>query len=176
MVRRGGARLSNGLQPAARAPAAPPWTTTAWVGAEADIGLADLAGRVVVLHAFQMLCPACVQHGLPQAQRLHAYFPHDDVAVIGLHTVFEHHDAMKPVALRAFMHEYQIGFPVGIDAPAEDAGDPLPRTMRAYGMRGTPTLILIDRKGRLRRHAFGAEEDLAVGAAVATLLAEAPKN
>lgn len=96
--------------------------------------------------------------------------------MVGLHTVFEHHDAMTPVALRAFMHEYRIGFPVGIDAPAEDAGDPLPRTMRAYGMRGTPTLILIDRHGRLRRHAFGAEEDLAVGAAVATLLAEAPGN
>ncbi|MDA0225757.1 MAG: TlpA disulfide reductase family protein, partial [Proteobacteria bacterium] len=98
------------------------------------------------------------------------------VAVIGLHTVFEHHEAMTPVALRAFLHEYRIAFPVGIDAASQDTADPLPRTMRAYGMRGTPTLILIDRNGRLRRHAFGAEDDLAVGAAVASLVAEDPRH
>ena len=45
-------------------------------------------------------------------------------------------------------------------------------TMRTYGMRGTPTLLLIDRRGDLRRHAFGAEEDMAVGAAIGALLSE----
>ena len=39
-------------------------------------------------------------------------------------------------------------------------------------MRGTPTLILIDHEGRLRLHAFGRPEDLSVGAAIATLIAE----
>jgi hypothetical protein len=110
-----------------------------------------------------MLCPGCVQHGLPQAQRIHALFDPAQVAVIGLHTVFEHHEAMTPIALR-------VAFPVGVDAPGADG--PTPQTMQAYGMRGTPTLILIDRAGRLRRHAFGAEEDMAVGGAIATLLAE----
>jgi hypothetical protein len=33
--------------------------------------------------------------------------------------------------------------------------------------------VLIDRAGRLRRSTFGAEEDLVVGAAIATLIAEA---
>lgn len=117
-----------------------------------------------------MLCPGCVQHGLPQAQRIQTAFDPSDVAVVGLHTVFEHHEAMTPVSLRAFLHEYRIAFPVGIDAPAVEG--PVPQTMQAYGLRGTPSLLLIDRAGRLRRHSFGADDDLAVGAAIATLVAE----
>lgn len=124
----------------------------------------------MALHAFQMLCPGCVQHGLPQAQRIHALFESREVAVVGLHTVFEHHEAMTPVSLRAFLHEYRIDFPVGVDTPGIEG--PVPQTMQAYGLRGTPSLLLIDREGRLRRHGFGAEEDMDVGAAIAALLAE----
>jgi len=140
------------------------------LNSSSPLSLQALRGKVVVLHAFQMLCPGCVQHGLPQAQRIHAQFDPSAVAVVGLHTVFEHHEAMKPVALRAFMHEYRIGFPVGVDAPGTDG--PVPQTMQAYGLRGTPSLVLIDRAGRLRRHSFGADEDMAVGAAIAVLLAD----
>lgn len=127
---------------------------------------------MIVLHAFQMLCPACVHHGLPQAQRIQSTFATEDVAVIGLHTVFEHHAAMTPVSLEAFLHENRISFSVGVDAAASDASDPIPVTMRRYGFQGTPSLVLIDRKERVRRHAFGAEDDLTVGAAIAALLAE----
>ncbi len=152
---------------------APAWRVHQWFNhADGTPQLADLRGKVVVLHAFQMLCPACVHHGLPQAQRIRAAFAPQDVAVIGLHTVFEHHAAMTPVSLQAFLHEYRIGFPVGVDAPSTDANDPIPLTMRAYGMQGTPTLLLIDRRGKLRRHAFGAEDDLVVAAAIATLVAK----
>jgi hypothetical protein len=159
-----------GLEP--RGTPAPAWDTREWFNAPRGVQLADLRGRVVVLHAFQMLCPGCVQHGLPQAQRVHAAFAPEEVAVIGLHTVFEHHAAMTPVALAAFLHEWRIRFPVGVDAPGE-AGDPLPRTMRRYALQGTPSLLLIDRAGQLRAQAFGAADDLLVGAAIATLLAEA---
>ena len=159
-----------GLQP--RGTLAPAWATREWFNASGPMQLADLRGRVVVLHAFQMLCPGCVQHGLPQAQRIRAAFAAEDVAVVGLHTVFEHHEAMRPVSLAAFLHEWRIRFPVGVDAPSEDAHDPVPQTMRAYALQGTPSLLLIDRLGHLRRHGFGAEDDLSIGAAVATLLSE----
>lgn len=161
-----------GLSEAGRSRPAPPWQVAEWLNCQAPQSLEGLRGKVVVLHAFQMLCPGCVQHGLPQAQRIHALFDPLDVAVVGLHTVFEHHEAMTPVALRAFVHEYRIAFPVGVDTPGE--GVPAPRTMQSYGLRGTPSLLLIDRNGLLRRHSFGAEEDMAVGAAIGTLLAELP--
>lgn len=149
--------------------AAPDWRISQWFNTSAPLSLADLRGRVVMAVAFQMLCPGCVSHGLPQAQRVAQTFRPEDVAVIGLHTVFEHHDAMGPKALEAFLHEYRIGFPVGADTP-DGAG--IPHTMRAYAMQGTPTTILIDREGRLRRQAFGHLPDLQLGAEIMALVGE----
>lgn len=150
---------------------APGWHVAAWLNAPGTLALEDFRGRVVLLHAFQMLCPGCVAHGIPQAQRVARLFEGAPLVVIGLHTVFEHHAAMGPESLRAFLHEYRVQFPVGIDAPGA-YGDPIPRTMRAYAMQGTPTTILIDARGRLRRQVFGIHDDLLLGAEIGTLLAE----
>lgn len=149
---------------------APELDVVEWFNTPTPLSLADLRGKIVVLHAFQMLCPGCVQGGLPQAQKIAKLFSPNEVAVLGIHTVFEHHAAMTPVALKAFIHEYRLTFPIAVDRPGEDG--PLPVTMAAYGMRGTPTLILIDRLGRVRKHSFGAEDDMIVGADIAFLLAE----
>lgn len=151
---------------------APSWTTTHWFNTPAPLTLETLRGKAIALYAFQMLCPGCVSHALPQAQRLREAFPPDMLAVVGLHSVFEHHQANSPQALEAFLHEYRISFPVGIDAPGMDY--PIPRTMSAYRMRGTPTLVLIDAKGRLRRQVFGHAPDLNVGAELTRLLASTP--
>ena len=152
---------------------APALEVAQWFNTPQALALSDLRGKVVVLHAFQMLCPGCVQHGIPQAQRIHAQFDRDDVEVIGLHTVFEHHDVMGPAALKVFIHENRLAFPIGVDQPDGDGG--VPRTMSKYGMRGTPTLLLIDRQGALRFQQIGQVDDLAVGALVGQLLAEAPR-
>jgi thioredoxin-related protein len=45
--------------------------------------------------------------------------------------------------------------------------------MRAYGMRGTPTMLLYDRAGQLRLHQFGHVEDMALGASIMSVLGEA---
>lgn len=149
---------------------APELDVVQWFNVGEPPTLAGLRGKVVVLHAFQMLCPGCVSGGLPQAKKIAATFPQSEVAVIGIHTVFEHHAAMTPVSLAAFIHEYRLGFPIAVDRPGGDG--PIPHTMAAYGMRGTPSLVLIDRAGLIRRHAFGAEDDLKVGAEIALLMAE----
>jgi hypothetical protein len=168
--------LAERLGLASEAPPAPPWSVSQWFNHRGTpLQPEALRGRVVVLHTFQMLCRGCVRHGLPQAQRLHRVFDAADVAVLGLHTVFEHHEAMRPVSLEAFLHENRIAFPVGVDE-AGPAGDPIPQTMRRYGLQGTPSLVLIDRAGRVRRVGFGAEDDLAVGAAVAALVCEASEG
>jgi len=147
---------------------APEWSISQWFNTATPITLAQLRGKVVVLHAFQMLCPGCVSHGIPQAQKLYDYFSKDDVAVIGMHTVFEHHDAMTPTSLEAFLYEYRVKFPVGVDMASEGGGAPV--TMARYQMRGTPTLILIDRDGMLRSNYFGRPEDLQVGAEISALV------
>lgn len=150
-------------------PPAPAWSVSQWFNTPQPLTLAGLSGKVVVLHSFQMLCPGCVSHGLPQAQKIQRLFAGDELVVVGLHTVFEHHQAMQPHALEAFLHEYRIRFPVGVDEPG--GRGPIPKTMAAYEFQGTPSLVLIDRQGRIRHHGFGAEDDMAVGALIATLLA-----
>jgi peroxiredoxin len=149
---------------------APELDVARWFNAGSDLSLASLRGKVVVLHAFQMLCPGCVSHGIPQAKKLFEFFDSGIVAVIGLHTVFEHHAAMTPVSLEAFLHEYRIEFPVAVDR--HDPGVDEPRTMRAFGMQGTPSLVLIDQEGRIRAHHFGRVDDLALGLEIGQLLSE----
>jgi len=160
--------------PFSTAQEAPSLRVTQWFNTESPVTLESLRGRVVVLHAFQMLCPGCVSHGLPQAQRIRDTFDTTDVSVIGLHTVFEHHDAMTPTSLAAFVYEYRIAFPVGVDEASPNGGTP--QTMAAYGMRGTPSLVLIGRDGAIRRHFFGQPSDLLVGAAVADLIRDSAPN
>lgn len=151
-------------------PMAPELDVVQWFNTPEPLTLAGLRGQIVVLHAFQMLCPGCVSHGLPQAQKVHERFAKDGVVVIGLHTVFEHHDAMTAVALTAFIHEYRLRFPIGIDRPS--VHNPIPRTMAVYEFQGTPSLVLIDQYGSIRSQAFGQVDDLALGALIGQLLTE----
>jgi len=140
-----------------------------WLNTPEPITLEQLRGQVVVIHAFQMLCPGCVSHGIPQVKLLHEYYANQPVSVLGLHSVFEHHDAMQKHALQAFAHEYRLSFPIAIDQ-ASDSG-PIPETMQRYNLRGTPSLIVIDQKGKLRLNHFGHIDNLAVGNLIGSLLA-----
>ncbi len=148
---------------------APALQTTAWFNTGKPLSLDQLRGKVVMIEAFQMLCPGCVSHGLPLAERVYSSFSHDDLAVIGLHSVFEHHAVQgTQAALEAFLHEYKFSFPVAMDRPSEQGG--IPQTMQAYQMQGTPTLILIDRQGQLRHQHFGLVPELRLGADIMLLI------
>lgn len=152
-------------------PGAPPLQVAQWFNTREPLTLEDLRGRVVLLHAFQMLCPGCVEHGIPQARRVHEAFPSADVVVIGLHSVFEHHAVQgTPEALQAFIHEYRLRFPIALDRHEGDGSIPL--TMRSLSLSGTPSLVLLDRQGRIRLHHFGHLDDLRVGAVLGQLLTE----
>lgn len=136
-------------------------------------GLFDLAnyrGKVVVISAFQMLCPFCVTEALPQTQRLYERFrSSDEVVVLGLHTVFEHHNVMNREALATFLAEFRYDFPVGIDRHFGNGR--IPETMKRYRLRGTPSLIIIDKQGRLNEVLFGGVEDLVLGVKLGKLVA-----
>jgi thiol-disulfide isomerase/thioredoxin len=165
--------IEEAIMPNSRIDSVPPpdWQVSQWFNSDGELRLADLLGQVVIVHAFQMLCPGCVSHALPQAERIHRQFADDGVKVIGLHTVFEHHAAMTPPALKAFLHEYRITHAIGVDQQVR--GQEVPATMQAWGLRGTPSLLLFDRQGNLRLKEFGRIDDLTIGAMVGRLL-EAP--
>jgi hypothetical protein len=138
-----------------------------WLNCDQPQTLAALRGRVVAVEVFQMPCPDCVSRGLPQAQRIAATFAPDDVAVIGLHSVFEHHAAMRPVSRR----EYRIRIPVGVDAEGEGGQ---PRTMVARPLRGTATRVPFDRAGPMHAAHSGTVPAPAIGAENMGLICETP--
>ncbi|WP_308465648.1 TlpA family protein disulfide reductase [Rathayibacter soli] len=146
-------------------PLAPELDVSDWIGAPST--LESLRGRVVLIEAFQMLCQGCVRYGLPQAQRVQRALP--EVAVIGLNTVFEHHEVTGPDALKVFLSEFAINFPVGID---RQDGHQLPATMRRYDLQGTPSTLVIDKSGRLRFSHLGAVDDLVLGEILGRMVAE----
>ena len=150
----------------------PPLATAQFYNVPEAPTLASLKGKVVVLVAFQMLCPGSLRHALPQAERLARAFNPGEVAVVGLHMVFENHKDMAPSLLEPFLKTEHISIPVLVDAPN---GSGTPKTMEAYGMQGTPTLLLFDRQGRLRRHYLGAVDDVRLGAEIMALTMEEPE-
>ena len=149
---------------------APEISVSEWFNTATPPTLASLSGQVVMLHCFQMLCPGCVMQATPQAVRMWLAFRAAGLAVIGLHTVFEHHEVMTPAALAVYLEEFRIPFPVGVDLA--QPGHRIPLTMRTYNLRGTPSTLLIDRAGRLRLHRFGIEPDEALVQAISGLLDE----
>lgn len=128
-------------------------TIQEWLNSPQGYSFDVNAPHIKVIHAFQMLCPGCVYHGVPQTVELYEKFKGLPVEVIGLHTVFEHHEVMGPKALEVFIHEWRLPFPVGVDQPV--AGHRIPATMKAYQMQGTPTTIVIDEKGEILIQNFG---------------------
>jgi len=142
---------------------------TRWFNSE-PLSPEDLHGRVVLIEFFQMLCPGCVNHSLPQARKVHRMVQGDQVVVLGIHSVFEHHAVTGPDALEVFLHEFGITFPVAVDRPDETGV--LPVTMKRWQLEGTPTTMLVDRQGRVRQKWLGQIDDLVLGVWLGTLLAE----
>jgi thiol-disulfide isomerase/thioredoxin len=148
----------------------PELAVSQWFNTPDPITLASLRGRPVFLHAFQALCPGCVSDAVPQLHKLERVFGKTDLAVVGIHTVFEHHAAMTPVTLKAFLHEYRISSPVGVDLA--DPNSAIPLTMQRFAFRGTPSSVLIGRNGEIISQAFGVETDMVLGARIAMALSE----
>ena len=102
--------------------------------------------------------------------KIHRKVEESALQVIGLHSVFEHHEVMTPAALKVFMSEFGITFPVAVDRPRE--GQRIPSTMKKYRLEGTPSTILVDKKGRTRQVQFGQVDDFVLGLLIGSLLSE----
>jgi hypothetical protein len=148
----------------------PEIAVSAWFNTPEPLTLASLRGRPVFLHAFQALCPGCVSDAVPQLHKLEQIFGKTDLAIVGIHTVFEHHAAMTPVTLKAFLHEYRITSPVGVDLADPNSG--IPVTMQRFALRGTPSSVLIGRDGEIIHQTFGVEADMVLGARIAMALSQ----
>lgn len=176
-------------------------------------------GNVVLVEVFQVNCPGCFTHGIPQAIDMHVKYYQDGLRVLGVATAFEDFDKNTLDNLKLLLTtgevigetrrvlaqygrlapgnklDYKIPFPVAMDTllksgpmtdeqvmefievnipgfrsySEKDKESVIERakqymklkqfsakTFEEYGLRGTPSAILIDKKGALRQTFFGS--------------------
>lgn len=70
---------------------APDIEVAAWLQGE-PANFSTLRGRVVLVEVFQVNCPGCFVHALPEALHLHRRYHASGLTVIGLATAFEDFD------------------------------------------------------------------------------------
>lgn len=119
---------------------APPFTLKTLDGRA--VSLADFRGQVVLLDFWGTFCPPCVA-ALPELQALHERHARSGFAVVGV-TV----DDRLPLVRKATA---KVTYPI-LQAT--------PEVWRAYKVNALPSLVLVDRQGRIVKR-FGGEADRA---------------
>jgi peroxiredoxin len=138
-----------------------------WVNSD-GMKVADLRGKVVVLHFWTFGCINC-QHNLPLYNQWFADFAKDDVQIIGIHTP-ETTGEGDLEAVAANVQKLGIKYPVAVDNERA--------TWDTYGNRYWPSIYLIDKQGRIRYRWDGELEsggqhgDAAIREKVRELMAE----
>lgn len=110
----------------------------------ADVTLADLRGKIVVLDFWTFCCVNCL-HVLDELRELEEAHC-DEVVIVGVHSPKFVHEA-DPVALAAAVDRYEVRHPV--------LDDPDLVTWSAYTARAWPTLVVIDPEGYVVAHMAG---------------------
>jgi len=197
---------------------APNFDVSDWVqGAPTNID--QEKDHIVLVEVFQVNCPGCFMHALPEAIQIYNKYKDDGVRVIGIATAFEDFDKNNLDNLKMLAETgqvvgetkkalemygqlqpgdklaYKIPFPIGMDKLTKSNGeasqqkilefiyqqipdfDSKPEiyknqiiqrvkdymkskeysaeTFEKFSLQGTPSMILVDRKGILRDVSFG---------------------
>ena len=124
-------------EPLAAGDAAPPWALASWTDGKPR-QVEDFRGKVVLLEFWATWCGPCINQ-MPAMQDLNRKYE-GRVAVVGIHTAGA--DLEKVLAM---LNSKGATYPTGVDSGRPDAGVTLAR----YGVSGLPTLLLLDRNGKV---------------------------
>jgi hypothetical protein len=70
--------------------------------------LAAIKGQVVLVEVFQLNCPGCFLHSLPEAVRLHDHYADQGLVVIGIATAFEDYEKNTLENLQQFLQSGKL--------------------------------------------------------------------
>jgi peroxiredoxin len=134
-----------------------------------SLKMADLRGRVAVVHFWTNGCINCI-HNYPVYRAWQAKYDAKKVAVIGIHTPEFAREAATEV-VRKKAADNGLTFPIVLD--------PASKAWRAWHNRYWPSIYLVDKKGRVRHRWEGelhldTEEGKRFAAKIDDLLDEKP--
>ena len=102
--------------------------------ADRSRSLADYRSKVLLLNFWATWCPPCIEE-MPSMQRLSEELSVEGLALVAVN-MQETRDAVQP-----FVEELGLTFEILLDRRGG--------TGQAYGVRGLPTTVLLDREGRV---------------------------
>lgn len=165
-VRRGGSRVElnvtlggvpqrrSGPPPVGSTP--PPLSGATVVSGTDSLDLSTLHGRVVVLDFWASWCGPC-QMMMPALNRISQRFHAQGLTVIGL-------TDDSPQVVRSVGSRMNIRYTLASS----------PGAMATYGVQSLPTLVMIDRAGRIRSVSVGFDSANALERAITALVNERP--
>lgn len=116
-----------------------------------DVRLGDLLGKTVVLDFWASWCKPC-QKDLAEVQKLHDELASKSVVFLGI-------DDEDGETVKSFVKKAGYTFPVLLD--------PDQRVHQLYGVRWAPTVVVINRKGKIAARYVGAGGDAGLRKALA---------
>ena len=188
-----------------------------------DTNLDKEGDNVKLVEVFQVNCPGCFMHSIPEIINIYNKYKGDGLSVMGVATAFEDYDKNTLENLEMLLTtgevvgdtkqaltqygqlndgklQFKIPYPVAMDSLVKEGGEPSMEKMTAfinqqipnfesqpdeyknqiyarvkeyykskeftaetfemYSLQGTPSTILVDRKGILRDVSFGSTANL----------------
>ncbi len=111
-----------------------------WRGASRPLTIADLRGKVVLVHFWTLGCINC-KHNLPAYNKWQKEFKDADFQIVGIHTPETDYERSLG-HLEQSISERGITYPVLIDNEGKN--------WRAWDQEYWPAIYLIDKRGRVR--------------------------
>lgn len=121
-----------------------------------EVSLARLQGRVVIIDFWATWCRPC-RAIMPQLDALHRRHHDAGLTVLGV-------SRERRPTIEAHLQREPVGYTVARDVSGT--------TQREYGVSALPTLVVLDRRGRVREVRIGGDDMDSLGSLVERLLAE----